>query len=151
MNHKSGVSDRIVSVITLAQSTSTYTTTATKTANLSGRLPTQGVIASLLKRLLPPDFKSLNILFEGPEYPHPANSTLTPQLLNVTIQCDSESMSEPRFLSYDGSTLNLEWSAPDVCPKDPKSEPPKGDKGGSDDGPADEENVGSGIGWFFLV
>jgi hypothetical protein len=72
-------------------------------------------------------------------------------MLSVTIRCDIDSTSEPKFVSYDDSTLNLEWFAPAGCPKNAQTEPPKDDKGGSNDGPTEEENVGSGIGWFFLV
>ncbi|KXN92439.1 Autophagy-related protein 27 [Leucoagaricus sp. SymC.cos] len=128
-NLKPGLPDRIISVVTLAESTSTYTTSAD----------------------LSDDSKSLNIVFKGPEYPHPPSSTSTSQVFNVTIRCDTQPTSDPKFLSYDGSTLSLEWSAQDGCPKKHDSEPPKDDKGNSGDGSKEEESVGSGIGWFFLV
>ncbi|KAF5355116.1 hypothetical protein D9756_005315 [Leucocoprinus leucothites] len=130
-NKKSGQSDRIVSVVTLAESTSTYSATAS-----------------------PTDPKFLNIVFDGPKYPHPADSTPISQKFNVTVLCDPDSTSDPKFVSYDGSTLDLEWSAPAGCPKSADTKPPKDDndnKGGNGDGSKEEENVGSGLGWFFLV
>lgn len=99
------------------------------------------------------DPKSLGIVFEGPRYPNPADSTLATQKLNLTIYCDPSSTSGPKFLSYDDLMLNLEWTSPGGCPKTTDSEPPKddeGNKGGNDSG-SEEESVGSGLGWFFLV
>lgn len=92
-------------------------------------------------------------MFEGPRYPDPADLTLATQKLNLTIYCDPSSTSAPKFLSYDDSILNLEWSTPDGCPKTTESEPPKDDKGnkGDSDSGSEEESVGSGLGWFFLV
>lgn len=61
--------------------------------------------------------------------------------------------SDPRFVSYDGAQLQIEWSAPAGCGfKDDKNE---GGEGGGENGSGDngdkKESVGSGIGWFFLV
>jgi hypothetical protein len=71
-------------------------------------------------------------------------------MLSVKIQCDTDT-SEPKIVSYDSSTMNVELSAPGGCPVNSDSErPPKDDKGDSEDG-SKEEKVGSGIGWFFLM
>lgn len=70
--------------------------------------------------------------------------------MSITIRCDPDSTSDPKFVSYDGSLLKLEWSAPAGCPTERGHEPPK-DDGGNNDGGSKDENVGSGIGWFFLV
>lgn len=131
VNQKLGEPDRVISVVTLVDSVSTYK-----------------VIASLS------DPESLTIVFEGPRYPNPVDSTSATQKLNLTIHCDPSSASGPQLLSYDDSMLNLEWSTPDGCPKTINSEPPKddeGNKGDSDSGSKEERNIGSGLGWFFLV
>ncbi|KAF9450450.1 hypothetical protein P691DRAFT_810395 [Macrolepiota fuliginosa MF-IS2] len=127
VNQKTEEPDRVVSVIPLVEATSEHT----DTAGLS-------------------DSKYVSLVFNGPTYPHPSNSTPMAQSLSVTIRCDPDSTSDPKFVSYDGSLLNLEWSAPAGCPTQHDSEPPTDDKGGDNDG-SKEENVGSGIGWFFLV
>jgi len=90
--------------------------------------------------------KYLSVLFHGARYPL---NTSGPQVFNLTIFCDPQDTSEPKFIAYDGSRLDVEWSAPAGCPfketDDNKDEetPPKDD--------TDKEIVGSGIGWFFLV
>ncbi|KAJ3567175.1 hypothetical protein NP233_g6544 [Leucocoprinus birnbaumii] len=131
-NQKDGESDRIVSVVTLAESSSNYTTHASLE-----------------------DPKSLNVVFNGPDYPHHSDSTLTPQKFDITILCSPDSTADPKFLSYDGKTLKLEWSAPGGCPKTTETQPPKDDDknkdGDGSGGESREERVGSGLGWFFLV
>lgn len=59
-------------------------------------------------------------------------------------------------MSYTGSDLRVEWKTPAGCSFSGEEEPAPGsgdgDKEGGDgnDGKS-EENVGSGIGWFFLL
>jgi len=119
--------DRIISVIPLVQATSEHT----EVASLS-------------------DPKYVSILFNGPVYPPSSDSDQSTQSLNVKITCNLDSTSDPKFVSYNGSLLNLEWSAPAGCSAPGSPGPPKDDNGGNDDG-SKEENVGSGVGWFFLV
>lgn len=98
------------------------------------------------------------MILHGSDYPHPSNSTLTPQSLNLALSCDPSEVSEPKFISYDGAELKLEWSAPAGCSfaadDDHKGDDKTPDSGGDKDKDKDsstEENVGSGIGWFFLA
>lgn len=91
--------------------------------------------------------KSVSILFHGAEYPPTAPSS--PQSLSVTILCDPQASNSHKILSYNGTLLELEWSAPAGCPfegdKEGEKEPEK------DQEPKAPEEVGSGLGWFFLV
>ncbi|TFK75407.1 hypothetical protein BDN72DRAFT_832284 [Pluteus cervinus] len=104
--------------------------------------------------LLKPSFQKLDsglsLVFHGPEYPHPFTSELTAQSITISLNCDGDKTSDPEITSYDGSSLNLKWTVPEACPLQ--------DDGGSKDGEkpgngktGEEEKVGSGIGWFFLV
>jgi hypothetical protein len=92
--------------------------------------------------------KHLSMLFNGPTY------ALRPQSLNLTLFCDSEGISEPKFVGYDGSQLDLEWSAPAGCAVIEGDKPPP-NGGGNNDGDGsknrEQKDVGSGVGWFFLV
>lgn len=73
---------------------------------------------------------------------------MTEQAINFTLICDGETKSDPDFVSYDGSTANVKWTVPEACPTN-RDNPDKGDKDNGGDG--SPENVGSGVGWFFLV
>ncbi|KAG5648467.1 hypothetical protein DXG03_003078 [Asterophora parasitica] len=96
--------------------------------------------------------KYISILSKGPEYPHPINSTPTPQVLNVTLLCSPGNTSNPVLKSYDGSQAVVEWSVPAGCPlqEDKGDDNDKGD-GGKGHEDEDTTSTGSGIGWFFLV
>ncbi|PPQ67281.1 hypothetical protein CVT25_005865 [Psilocybe cyanescens] len=125
VNQKTDDQDRIVAVIPVAQSANLD---PISTASLSP--------------------KYLSLILHGAEYPAPPFSTPIRQILNLTLLCDPQDISEPKFIAYNGSRLDLEWSAPAGCPF--KEE--EGDKGGdNNDETGEKENVGSGIGWFFLV
>ncbi|KAH9485376.1 Autophagy-related protein 27 [Psilocybe cubensis] len=127
INQRTGEQDRIVAVIPMAQS-----------ANLE---PISSANSSP---------KYLSLVFHGAEYPAPPLSMPVRQSLNLTILCNPQETSEPKFIAYDGSRLDLEWTAPAGCPFKEEEE----DKGGGGDNkeePTQPENVGSGIGWFFLV
>lgn len=97
------------------------------------------------------DPQSLSISFGGSEYPHPSNSTLVNQFLDLTLICNREVTDTPKFASYDGVRLAVEWTTPVGCYSLPKDKP-TGDKP-ADDGneQAPHNSVGSGIGWFFLM
>ena len=85
--------------------------------------------------------KSLLLSFGGPEYP-----------MNVTLFCDKEE-TDPKFVSYDGQQLAVEWTTPDACPlSDGDGDKPEDSKPGSggNENPT-SGRVGSGIGWFFLM
>ncbi|KAF8658246.1 hypothetical protein AX16_002022 [Volvariella volvacea WC 439] len=124
VNKKPDNSDRIISVVPLAQTS---------------------LLSPSFARLSAPD--SLSILLNGPEYPHPNDSVLTKQSLNVTLICSRDSDSDPEFVSYDGAEYKLKWKVPEGCPLDNNGQP----NDGNNDGGNGEEEVGSGIGWFFLV
>lgn len=126
-NHRDG-SDRIISVIPLVQ---------TSTIN-----PTYDSISPSNSP------KGLSLVLHGSSYPS-ADSGSTTQSLNLTLLC-STTTSEPTFVSYDGAELKMEWSAPSGCSMAPsEDDPPKHQEPGNEEKLG--ENVGSGIGWFFLV
>ena len=68
------------------------------------------------------------------------------QSLTFTFYC-STTESEPIFTSYENGEVKIEWSTPSGCDMkvDDDTKPPPGKT------PDAEEQVGSGIGWFFLV
>jgi hypothetical protein len=91
--------------------------------------------------------------FVGAEYPHPSNSTLVRQSMDMTLLCNPEDTELPKFVSYDGQRVNVEWTTPDACPlSDGDGDKPEDSKpgGGGNENPT-SGHVGSGIGWFFLM
>ncbi|KAF8630660.1 hypothetical protein AX15_002808 [Amanita polypyramis BW_CC] len=130
INRKEEESDRIVSVIPVAE-----------TSKLD---PSYSVSSSP---------KSLSISFGGHDYPHPSNSTPVQQFMDITLLCDPEVTNSPKFVSYDGARLTVEWITSAAClsPNEdgetPGDDKPEGD--GKEKTP--HESVGSGIGWFFLM
>lgn len=146
-NQKSDQPDRIVAVIPVAQ-----------TSNLkpiSSAIPStfpslcHAVICLLIYTLSGP--KSLSLLLHGAEYPSPPYSQPVRQSLNLTLLCDPDTQSEPKFVAYDGMRLDVEWSAPAGCGFKGNEDNNEGDKKEGDKKDGTEEEVGSGIGWFFLV
>jgi len=123
-NEKSDEPDRIIAVIPLAQSN-----------NLN---PISSVSFAP---------KYLSLILHGAEYPSPLSPTPTLQSLNITLFCDPQSNSGPKIIAYNGSRLDLEWSAPAGCPF--KDEDDKDED--QNDGDERKESVGSGVGWFFLA
>ncbi|KAF9528460.1 autophagy-related protein 27 [Crepidotus variabilis] len=96
--------------------------------------------------------KSLTIQFHGGTYA----GTSTKQTLNLTVFCDPDKLSDPQFIGYDGSRVDVEWHGPPGCsfaeaPKDGGNEGKEGEKPSEGGGKPPDESVGSGIGWFFLV
>ena len=92
--------------------------------------------------------KYLSLLFHGAKYPLDTSGS---QTFNLTIFCDPQDISEPKFIAYDGSRLDIEWSAPAGCPFREPDDNKDEDKPPKDDPDPEREAVGSGIGWFFLV
>ena len=92
--------------------------------------------------------KSLSIFIKGPEYP-PSSLAPQPQSFNLTFLCDPDTTSSPKFVAYDGSRLDIEWSGPAACPF--KDDGKKDDKDKDKKPDDDKKEVGSGLGWFFLV
>lgn len=96
----------------------------------------------------------LSLVLHGTDYP---TTDPKPQSLNLTLICDQQSNSDPKFLSYDGSKLDVEWTTSAGCPLKEEGGDTGGDKDKDNDKEDDkkddpaEEHVGSGIGWFFLV
>ncbi|TRM69964.1 autophagy-related protein 27 [Schizophyllum amplum] len=126
INQKADHDDRVVSVIPVAQGS---------------------FLDASYSLLSSPEGISLTL--HGASYPHPTNSTPTPQALVMTLLCSGEAM-DPKFTSYDGAELQVEWAHPAACKNDVGD---GGDTGG-DKTPADDgepKSMGSGIGFFFLV
>jgi hypothetical protein len=71
--------------------------------------------------------------------------------MDITLICNREATETPKFISYDGVRLVVEWTTPVGCYSSGEDKP-AGDKP-VDDGKEQvpHENVGSGIGWFFLM
>ncbi|PIL29752.1 hypothetical protein GSI_08191 [Ganoderma sinense ZZ0214-1] len=100
--------------------------------------------------------KGLQLTFAGSSYPSPAGSDPIPQHLHVKLLCSSN-MANLNFTSYDGKDLYIQWEAPAGClfespPDEGTKDPSKGgdDKSGSG-GEKEQESVGSGLGYFFLL
>ncbi|KAF8868625.1 autophagy-related protein 27 [Gymnopilus junonius] len=129
INQKPDENDRVVAVIPLAQNN-----------NLN---------PSYSASLSP---KHLILQLHGAEYPSSSNSSLTRQSLNLTLICDPQATSDPEFVAYDGSTLDLKWSGPAGCPFQEESGGDKDEDGGDDgvDRDKEKESVGSGI-YLFLA
>ncbi|KLO19446.1 hypothetical protein SCHPADRAFT_898736 [Schizopora paradoxa] len=128
-NQKSSESDRVIAVIPLAISSS---------------------LSPEITPLSSP--KGLKLILHGSSYPV---TEPQPQSLSVTLLCDT-TPSDPTFVSYSGSDLQLEWKAPAGCSFSGEEETPGGDSGDKEGGGEGkdgkgEESVGSGIGWFFLL
>jgi len=86
------------------------------------------------------------MIWHGASYPHPSTTLDTPQSLNLTLFCTTES-SDPKFIDYDGAQLRVEWSVKQACGFQ-GDQPPGGDE---DEGKSKKKSVGSGIGFFFIV
>lgn len=96
--------------------------------------------------------KGLSLILHGASYNSGPDASPQPQSLNLTLLC-TDTTSEPKFTSYNGSALNVEWSTVAACAGDGGGSEDDSD-GGSGGGSGEEkekEKVGSGIGWFFLV
>lgn len=93
-----------------------------------------------------PDPDGLSIIFHGASYP---KTDPKPQSFNVTLICDSsKTTSSPEFKSYDDTSASIEWATAAACRV--QQNPPDNGSDGKD-GDKSEENVGNGIGWFFLL
>ncbi|KII92470.1 hypothetical protein PLICRDRAFT_103090 [Plicaturopsis crispa FD-325 SS-3] len=126
-NKKTNQADRIVAVVPIAQ-------TSSLNAQSSAQSSPKGVLLTL----------------HGASYPSPLNPQADPieQSLQVNLTCATEA-SDPTFSTYDGAQLKLDWLSPAGCGFKGDGESPSDDEGGK--GEDKQENVGSGIGWFFLV
>jgi len=83
--------------------------------------------------------KGLSLIFHGAEYASVVQS------IAFTFYC-STTNSEPQFTSYENGEVKIEWSTSSGCgmTADDDTNPPP-------DKTPDAEEVGSGVGWFFLV
>lgn len=106
-----------------------------------------------------PASKGVVITLHGTSYP-PSSSIAVPQSLRVSLTC-AEGTTDPQFSSYENGQVLVEWSSSAACGT---TGTPKGDEGssgggggsdgGSDGGKEEDtpiENVGSGLGFFFLM
>lgn len=120
-NLKGDNSERVVAVIPLAQSN-------TLDPKYSHIIPTSD------------NPKGLSLTLHGGDY------TSVPQSLTFTFYC-STTESDPQFTSYGNGELKIEWSTPSGCGMvaDDDTKPPP------EKTPQEPEEVGSGIGWFFIV
>jgi len=124
INRKDGDSDRIVSVIPIAQTSE---------------------LDPSYDRLSSP--KGVSIFLHGSLYPHPINTTDAEQSVNITLLCDTN-LGKPEFVSYDGARLVLEWAAPAGCGFEGE-----GEKDGGESPGKGESGSGSlsSMGWFLLL
>ncbi|KAI0793182.1 autophagy-related protein 27 [Abortiporus biennis] len=127
-NIKSGKADQIISVIPLAN----RTRSAIELSSLSS--PNKG----------------LSLTFQGYSYPSSTTEDPVPQSFTVHVLCSTDAH-DPKFVSYDGKELRVDWSAPAGC--EFSAGPPGNDEpsGGESGGEKEVESVGSGIGYFFLL
>ena len=99
--------------------------------------------------------KYISLFLHGPDYPSSSTPLSKPQSLNLTIICHPLEKSDPIFVSYDGSRIDVEWTGSAGCPFEEegggnKDDDKKDDNKGEDNLP-NHESVGSGLGWFFLA
>jgi hypothetical protein len=87
----------------------------------------------------------LSVIFHGAAYPSNTSGNAE-QSVSFSILCSS-STEEPKFLSYDGKQVKIEWSAPSGCQS--SSEPPPAEDDTT--GGGSKRSPGSGVGFFFLV
>ncbi|KAI0355747.1 hypothetical protein OH77DRAFT_1436816 [Trametes cingulata] len=130
-NRKDGHSDRVFSVIPLANSSADAVTYSSLSSP-----------------------KGLELTFAGPSYPSVVDAEPIPQFFHLKLLCSpGPEPSGLNFTSYDGKDLRLEWSAAAGCPfGGPKEDEEKpGEGGDSGSGGDKEESVGSGLGYFFLL
>ncbi|KAL1677270.1 autophagy-related protein 27 [Schizophyllum commune] len=132
INKKPDHEDRVVSVVPVAQSSSLE--------------PSYSLLSSP---------EGISLTLHGASYPHPTNSTPTPQALVMTLLCASEA-SDPSFTSYDGEELRVEWKHTAACKDAPPDGGEKDGDKGDDKTPSEgdepvSEGMGSGVGFFFLM
>jgi len=124
-------SDRITAVISLANSTED----SIEYASLSSP-------------------KGLHLTFKGPAYPSSTSSEDVVQSFSLKLLCSTEE-SEPKFSSYNGQLMEVEWSHTLGCALGfpPGSPPPEKSPSGGEEGGEEEKphTVGSGVGLFFLL
>jgi len=94
--------------------------------------------------------KFISIFLHGPDYPLPTTSLSKPQSLNLTVICHPHETSDPVFVSYDGSRLDVEWTNSAGCPFEEEGGNKDDDKKEEDKSP-NHESIGSGLGWFSLA
>ncbi|KIK67390.1 hypothetical protein GYMLUDRAFT_156754 [Collybiopsis luxurians FD-317 M1] len=124
VNHKSDMEDRVVAVIPVAKADSSE-------AKISALSSPPGV----------------SILLYGSSYPD-ASDDSQKQSFKVNLIC-GEKPSDPKFENYDGSVVEVSWTNPAACSSEGSGDNGDNNNGGGE--PEEKENVGSGIGWFFLV
>lgn len=74
----------------------------------------------------------VTILMHGPSYPDNSDESKK-QSFKLNLLCDSEEVT-PKFLSYDGLQVEVEWTHPAACPLD---------AGGGDNGNGNEDSGGN--------
>ncbi|KAF8609082.1 hypothetical protein BDV93DRAFT_519099 [Ceratobasidium sp. AG-I] len=127
-NKKDGESDRIISVVPVALSSSKYTVQA-----------------------LPSDSgKGLVLTFTGGPYP---DSNSKAQSLKISMFCAAETKNPDTF-EYDGSEVSIKWNVVEACGPQKSGDPPKtNDPPNTGDGsaPGSNDTGGSSMGWFFFI
>ena len=94
--------------------------------------------------------KFVSIFLNGPDYPSPTTSLSKPQSVNLTVICHPVETSDPKFVSYDGSRLEVEWTDSAGCPFEEEGGN-KDDDNKEEEKSPDHESIGSGLGWFCLA
>ncbi|KAJ3724524.1 autophagy-related protein 27 [Lentinula raphanica] len=126
INQKQDQDDRVVAVIPVAQ---------------------DDVLNPSFSKLSSPP--GLSIIMHGQSYPVGSDNAVG-QSFKVNLICN-ENASDPKFVSYDGSQVEVEWTNPAACGTEPSDDSSNDNEGGNDGDSEEQESVGSGIGWFFLV
>lgn len=99
--------------------------------------------------------EGVSITLHGASYP-PSSSTSVSQSLKILLTC-AEGTTDPQFSSYENGQALVEWSSSAACGTTgtPKEGGDNSDSGGGGGGGKEKdtpiENVGSGLGFFFLM
>ncbi|KAG9074644.1 hypothetical protein FRC06_010555, partial [Ceratobasidium sp. 370] len=120
-NKKEGEQDRVVSVVPLAQTSSSYTIQPFSSSSEKG----------------------LTLILNAGAYPSDGSN----QSLKIVMFCTKETQA-PKFTGYDGSQATLEWHVVEACGPQSTGDPPKTGGGSS---PPGENVGGSSMGWFFFI
>ncbi|KAG8213949.1 autophagy-related protein 27-domain-containing protein [Butyriboletus roseoflavus] len=130
INQKADSPDRITTVIPIAQS-------SFLDAETSALSSPEGVTITL---------------HGAPYGPYPPSSIPVPQSLKISLTC-AEGTTEPQFSSYANGQVLVEWSSSAACGTTgaPNEDEGSGGGGGGKEEDTPIENVGSGLGFFFLM
>ncbi|KAG9316638.1 autophagy-related protein 27-domain-containing protein [Chiua virens] len=131
INQKADNPERVTAVVPIAVSSSLEAETSTSSGTSPG-----GVVITL----------------HGGSYP-PSSSGSVSQSLKVSLMC-AEGTTDPQFSSYENGQVLVEWNSSAACGTTGTPKEDEGSSGGGSGGREGDmpiENVGSGLGFFFLM